>query len=233
MFMLCAMSLFGETVGNDYLMGMFEPRKDNRFVLVDMKYTSIRNSYLRTEAYDAFKKMVEQAKTEGIQLKIVSATRNFNSQKSIWNAKWEGFRLVNGKNLKKAFPNPSDRAIEILKFSAMPGASRHHWGTDIDLNSVSPAYFDKKKGKTEYEWLIKNAHRYGFYQPYTARSTGRTGGHEEEKWHWSYIPLSKDFYQQYISRINYSDFTGFSGSESAGKIQIILNYVRNINPDCQ
>ncbi|MFM9004881.1 MAG: D-alanyl-D-alanine carboxypeptidase family protein [Flavobacteriales bacterium] len=44
-----------------------------------------------------------------------------------------------------------------MKFSSMPGTSRHHWGTDIDLNSVEPSYFLSGKGLLIYQWL--SAHR--------------------------------------------------------------------------
>jgi len=44
----------------------------------------------------------------------------------------------------------------------MPTASRHHWGTDVDINSVDPDYFMNGTGLKEYEWLKKNAYKYGF-----------------------------------------------------------------------
>ncbi|NJK84501.1 MAG: M15 family metallopeptidase [Saprospiraceae bacterium] len=44
-------------------------------------------------------------------------------------------------------PNPQERALKILKYSSMPGTSRHHWGTDIDLNSFSNSYFEQGEGK--------------------------------------------------------------------------------------
>ena len=49
----------------------------------------------------------------------------------------------------------------------MPSTSRHHWGTDIDLNSLNNSYFSSGKGLKEYDWLTTNANHYGFYQVYT------------------------------------------------------------------
>ncbi len=49
----------------------------------------------------------------------------------------------------------------------MPQASRHHWGTDVDINSVEPEYFESGQGLKEYTWLQENAWKFGFCQPYT------------------------------------------------------------------
>ena len=94
----------------------------------------------------------------------------------------------------------------------MPTTSRHHWGTDIDLNSLSNSYFEQGKGKKEYEWLIENANKYGFYQVYTSKENGRTG-YNLEKWHWSYLPLASEYLKFYNANITYKDISGFKGSE--------------------
>jgi D-alanyl-D-alanine carboxypeptidase len=56
---------------------------------------------------------------------------------------------------------------DIMNYSAMPQASRHHWGTDVDINSVEPEYFESGQGLKEYTWLQENAWKFGFCQPYT------------------------------------------------------------------
>ena len=112
--------------------------------------------------------MYDAAKKEGITLKIISATRNFATQKIIWEGKWTGKRLHESKeNLAKTIPNPTERAIKILRWSSMPGTSRHHWGTDIDLNKLNNSYFEKGEGLKIYNWLIANASSFGFCQPYS------------------------------------------------------------------
>jgi hypothetical protein len=115
----------------------------------------------------------------------------------------------------------------------MPGTSRHHWGTDIDINSVEPDYFLTKKGKAEYDWLVKNAARFGFCQPYSPKGADRPNGYEEEKWHWSYMPLSKNFLSQYPTIVSYADIRGFDGDVAAESLKVIDNYVLGVNVDCK
>jgi len=50
----------------------------------------------------------------------------------------------------------------------MPGTSRHHWGTDVDLFSLDNKFFESGDGKIWYSWMVQNAAKYGFCQPYTA-----------------------------------------------------------------
>ena len=163
----------------NYVLGKFDYTKNDGFVIVPKKLSN-KKTYLCKEVLSAFLKMENAAKKENINLKIISGTRNFNHQKRIWNYKW-----------KEKYKNVSldKRALKILEYSSMPSTSRHHWGTDIDLNSLNNSYFSSGKGLTAYNWLIKNAAKFGFYQPYTSKQNGRTG-YNEEKWHWSYLPLS-------------------------------------------
>lgn len=216
-----------------YLSGKFEPKDDTLFVLVPKAYSGkAEDQYLRKETMEGFKKMADAAKKEGITLKIVSATRNFYAQKAIWEAKWNGTR-EDWKDVATKYPAAIDRAKAILRYSSMPGTSRHHWGTDIDINSVEPSYFANGNGKKIYVWLLKNAGTYGFCQPYTAKGTARPNGYEEEKWHWSYMPLSKDFLAKYPATVSYNDIKGFDGDESAEMLKVIDNYVKGVNQDCK
>ena len=131
-----------------YVTGQFDPATHPDFVAIELPYGNRTGMYLRKDTYRAFLAMHAAAAKTGIQLQIISATRNFQAQKAIWEAKWTGNRLIeNGKNAAKAYPEPVSRALKILEYSAMPGASRHHWGTDIDLNNLSPAYFQSGQGQ--------------------------------------------------------------------------------------
>lgn len=206
-----------------YLMGKFDPAKDDRFVTVEKpNFTDRPYMMLRKEAYEAFKKMHAAAKKDGIELRIISSTRNFEQQKAIWESKWS-------KTAGQA-PEPLDRARVILQYSSMPGASRHHWGTDIDVNALNNADFSKGgKNEKTYEWLKLHASEFGFCQPYTP---GREHGYNEERWHWSYTPLSADLTKQYLANITDKDINGFIGSETAIQIGIVEKYVKGINPNC-
>jgi LAS superfamily LD-carboxypeptidase LdcB len=63
-------------------------------------------------------------------------------------------------------------------------------------------------GAKEYQWLKENAKKYGVYQVYTSKKNGRTG-YNMEKWHWSYIPLAKEYLSYYNLKISYDDITDF------------------------
>lgn len=210
------------TVTKDYLLGKFDPAQHPDFVAVGKPYADKPEMYLRKEAFEAFKRMWESAQKDGITLKIISSTRTFVQQKNIWEGKWSRFA--------QAAPEPKARATKILEYSSMPGSSRHHWGTDIDLNDLNNPSFEKG-GKYEkvYEWLVAHAHEFGFCQPYTA---GRPYGYHEEKWHWSYIPLSKPFLAQYKANIKNEDIQGFQGSNLATEIGAVEHYVLGINQEC-
>lgn len=216
-------SVLANKVDTGYLLGQFDPATHPDFVAVGKPYSDKSNMALRKETFEAFKKMYEAAEKEGVVLKIISATRNFERQKEIWEGKWARFA--------KDAPAAKDRALKILEYSSMPGSSRHHWGTDIDINELENHHFEKGgKHEKTYQWLVAHAHEFGFCQPYTA---GRTAGYREEKWHWSYTPLSKTFLEQYKNNLTEADITGFKGAETAGEIGIVKNYVLGINSICK
>lgn len=213
-----------------YIMGKFEPAKHPLFSKIPTAYSLKADQYLRKEALAAFITMATAAQKDGIKLKILSATRNFSAQKIIWENKWTGKTLVeNGQNLAKTCKDPVKRSQIILKYSSMPSTSRHHWGTDMDLNSLSNDYFNSGEGKRIYDWLTGHAAAFGFCQPYTA---GRPAGYNEEKWHWTYLPVSKpltDFCQRKMLN---NKITGFLGSQTAAAIDIVKKYMLGINPEC-
>ena len=202
---------------NDFVLGKFNYRKDRAFVKVDRQHSN-KVIYLQKQTYDAFLEMLNEAKKEGIDLTIISGTRNFNAQRVIWNRKWEKYKVL----------APKTRALKILEYSSMPSTLRHHWGTDMDLNNLNNVYFESGKGLKEYNWLVENAFKYGFFQPYTSKENGRKG-YEMEKWHWSYQPLSGLYLDYYNMEITYNDITGFSGFEFAKDINSISDYVNGID----
>lgn len=222
-------------ISTEFLMGKYKLSSQKLFIKIEAKYANSSNRYMHQEAYIAFKKMHAAAQKAGIRLKIISAARAYAQQKSIWEAKWTGKRKVEGKNLSKAIPAIKERALKILEFSSMPGTSRHHWGTDIDINALTDAYFLQGKGKKEYAWLVANAQHFGFYQPYTRKGSQRPNGYEEEKWHWSYLPLAQPFLKKYQERISLDQIANldFKGAKSAIPINVIQHYVLGIADNCK
>jgi len=80
---------------------------------------------LRKEAFDAYTKMCEAALKEGIKIKAVSSYRNYDHQNRIWTRKYKRFT--------KEGLSPIQAIRKIVEYSTIPGTSRHHWGTDIDI----------------------------------------------------------------------------------------------------
>ncbi|MBT8218793.1 MAG: M15 family metallopeptidase [Bacteroidia bacterium] len=217
----------------DYVTGKFEPSEHKDFTVIERKYCSRDGMYLRKEAYEAFKRMHHAAKIDGVDLTIISDTRNFKRQKAIWENKWNGVTLVeSGQNLSKTVSDPIERALIILKYSSMPGSSRHHWGTDIDINNWENRYFQSGQGLIEYEWLINNAAEFGFCQPYTQKDENRPNGYNEEKWHWSYMPLAKQLTEFASKNFKNSILSGFDGGQTAEEIDILNNYILGISQSC-
>ncbi|MCX6752199.1 MAG: M15 family metallopeptidase [Candidatus Nomurabacteria bacterium] len=216
-----------------YLTGKFDPSQRNDFSPVPAELNiGGYKMYLRKETLDAFLKMEEAAEKDNVDLKIASATRNFDYQKKLWNDKWTGVKIVDGKSLLKSIPDELERFKKILEYSAVPGASRHHWGTDFDINDATPEYFETEKGEKVYDWLVENAPSFGFCQPYNVKESERATGYNEEKWHWSYALLSKNFTEEYRNLIKNADIKGFDGDEYVPSFDLINDYVLAINPDC-
>lgn len=207
-----------ENTSVEMVTGHFDFQEHDDFVRV-ADSLSDKEIYLQRETYDAFKAMAESAQTDGVRFIIVSGTRNFSYQKAIWDSKWQTSEASTDVG----------KAKEILLYSSMPMTSRHHWGTDLDLNNLNNSWFEEGEGKKIYDWLKAHANDFGFYQPYTDKSLNNRTGYEEEKWHWSYMPLASpylDFYNQHVTN---EDITGFEGSELAPQIDMVGNFVNGVS----
>ena len=200
------------------LLGQVNYHTHENFIMLDKKYTGGRNHYLHKDAAQAFALMADDAASSDIELKALSCARSFSKQRAIWENKWQREDYIQ-------FDSGPQRCRAILEYSSMPGTSRHHWGTEIDIHSLDNSAFEKDEGLRIYEWLTQHAADYGFFQPYTA---GRNRGYEEEKWHWSYYPVSGPMLEQYNAQVSYSNINGFIGSGFASSVGAIENYVNGI-----
>lgn len=152
---------------------------------------------LRKTAHEAFLKMKKEASAVGIDIFSVSSYRSFSDQKRIWNNKYTRFT--------KEGSSPEKAIARIIEYSTLPGTSRHHWGTDIDIvdgnkevsgDRLLPGLFEPGKPYGELKaWLNDNADKYGFKEVYTNRKDRK--GFKYEPWHFSYEPLSKGYLKQY------------------------------------
>lgn len=196
-----------------------------------------KDHFLRPDVKKALQQMVndfEDSKpsTYKQHIFLVSSFRNFVHQKGIWESKFTGKKVMRVPIKGKS---PEEISNLILEFSSAPGTSRHHWGTDFDINALDNAYFEENgKGKILYDWLKQNAHKYGFCQPYSRLSTRNNKGYQEEKWHWSYAPISNQLTKEWIKGFTSGEIQlagSFLGADVLG--DRALDYVRSINPDCE
>lgn len=156
---------------------------------------------LHYEAVAAFLAMRDAARSEGVELTPRSAFRDFEAQMRIWNAKWAGERPLydrNGAPLARAQLSDAEAVETILCWSALPGGSRHHWGSDVDVfdAAAAPAGYKVQLLPAEYApggvfarltgWLDRHMHRFGFFRPYRSDR----GGVSPEPWHLSYAPVA-------------------------------------------
>ena len=215
------------------LIGDVSPASDADFAPVPTSLGPKGGMYANKQALAAFAKMHDAAKKDGVDLVIISAFRSFSDQKRIWNDKWTGKTTVEGGKLPRTIPDPQARAEKILEFSAMPATSRHHWGTEFDLNDLTNSYFASGRGKAIHDWLSAHAPEFGFCQVYSPKGPDRPRGYNREDWHWSYLPVASRYLSAYPNVVGYERIVGFEGASTAKSIEVIPNYVQSINPDCQ
>jgi len=194
----------------------------------------------------AFQALITKGKEVGITIEIASGFRSFERQLLIWNNKYTGknaVKNIDGETLALAKLSSLEIIQSILLFSALPGASRHHWGCDIDI--YAPNLLPKEQPLQleawEYEptgpmaklteFLAKEAQPLGFYFPYD----NYRGGVAAEPWHLSYASLANKYQQAFnISTLkrclNETDIKGKSTITNE-LTNIVEQFVLNINPN--
>jgi LAS superfamily LD-carboxypeptidase LdcB len=156
---------------------------------------------LHPRTAEALLSMRAEAKQAGIDLYVVSAYRDFNRQLAIWSAKFNGRRPLldpSGAALDHAKLHESALIDAILIWSALPGASRHHWGSEVDVldaaalgpgeraQLLAQEYAPGGRFERLNGWLDSNIGRFGFFRPYATWQ----GGVRPEPWHLSYAEVS-------------------------------------------
>jgi len=152
---------------------------------------------LQKEVNEAFLLMREAAKKEGINIEVVSSYRSYEHQKRIWTNKYKRFTA--------AGLSPEKAIRKIIEYSTIPGTSRHHWGTDLDIidanvarpkSVLEPSHFEGSGVFVSLKkWMDAHASEYGFCLVYTKDENRE--GFKYEPWHYSYKPISKKMLQQY------------------------------------
>ena len=162
--------------------------------IIQSSYTDTMHSLTK----EALTQMTVAAAKDGIKIEVVSAYRSFQRQKEIYEGKY--------KRYTEQGRSPMDSILKIIEYSTIPGTSRHHWGTDLDLidggasprpeNVLQPPLFhgDGPFCKLK-EWLTIHANSFGFFEVYTNNANRK--GFEYEPWHFSYALVSKPMLQAY------------------------------------
>jgi LAS superfamily LD-carboxypeptidase LdcB len=198
---------------------------------------------LHREALQPFLALKEAAARDGIDIEIVSAFRDFAAQARIWNMKFSGERPLydtDGNVRDHGSLTENELVDAILCWSAVPGASRHHWGSDIDVidRAAMPEGYRVRLLPDESEpggvfhglhrWLDANMARFGFFRPYAVYR----GGMNCEPWHLSYAPVSVPALQQFTADVFRETV---AGSDIAGKARVLAcadeifkRYVANV-----
>jgi LAS superfamily LD-carboxypeptidase LdcB len=146
----------------------------------------------------------DEAGRAGFDLQLLSGFRSYEQQLSIWNRKASGKLAVLDSDavpLDIVTLSESELVFAILRWSALPGASRHHWGTDLDVYDANarPEGYEIELIPEEvnpggmfgpfHEWLdgrIAADTAFGFYRPYDEDRRGVA----PERWHLSHVPTA-------------------------------------------
>lgn len=134
------------------------------------------NYYLRQIIIEDLKRMVTDAKKDGIDLSIVSAYRSYQTQVDTYN-----YWLSKNNN----------NVAYVDTFSARPGHSQHQLGTTIDFstNEIGDALGDSFANTKASKWLIDNSYKYGFMLSFPKGYESITG-YKFESWHYRYIGVA-------------------------------------------
>ncbi len=157
---------------------------------------------------EPLKQLLNKAESDAVEITIVSGFRNFERQLSIWNEKWLGHKPVfsrHGRPLNLLSMSNIEKFKAISLWSALPGLSRHHWGTDFDIFltkpikqgyqvELTPEEFSSGGPCAELEsWLQNHLTDAGFFRPYRQYQQGVSN----EPWHISHISTSTDIFTNF------------------------------------
>jgi LAS superfamily LD-carboxypeptidase LdcB len=200
---------------------------------------------LHREVVASFLALRSSANGDGIDLRAASSFRDFDRQRAIWNAKCRGERElldIHGRPLDARSLDEDALVDAILVWSALPGASRHHWGTDFDVldAAAAPPGYRVRLVPEEYapggvferlgRWLDGNAARHGFFRPYTVFR----GGSLPEPWHLSHAAVAGvalgSFSEEFLRQALESAPIDAMAAVRRRLPDLFARYVRNIDP---
>jgi D-alanyl-D-alanine carboxypeptidase len=148
------------------------PRFDEATDLEEVEPNIVgRVQSLEPQTAKAWREMKSAAKSENIELLIVSGFRSGSYQQHLIRRK-----LAAGRTIE-----------EILKVNVAPGYSQHHTGKAVDIATLGTQPLTEEFERTEaFRWLTERATDFGFSMPYGRQNVY---GISYEPWHWSRIKL--------------------------------------------
>ena len=184
------------------------------------------------DVMEAYQRLREKAAQDGWHLILVSGHRSFTSQRRVWNHYDQSLR-------KMASLDEKSRVRAIMNTVSVPGLSRHHWGTEMDISEETlrgqlvkihpdtpPRVLDF------YRWMEQNASAFGFCRVYL----GQHGAVMDEPWHWSYFPFSRVYEKQFME---IRDFTRIMDDRVANVGFLMKNFpwilkkeISSVNNEC-
>jgi LAS superfamily LD-carboxypeptidase LdcB len=200
------------------------------------------------DVVEPFRALRTHAASAGFDVAILSGFRGFDRQLSIWNRKVAGELPVldsNAQPLDITRLSELELVFAILRWSALPGASRHHWGTDLDVydEAARPEDYEIELVPSEYDgdglfspfsrWLderIAGGTSLGFFRPYDRDR----GGIAPERWHLTYAPCARAFEQaltpELLRGTIHSADMRLKNVVLANLDEIVRRFVKNTNP---
>lgn len=158
--------------------------------LVETGNYSINSNYkMDREAFEAYKKLYEDAVKNNLHIKIRSAYRSYFDQQYIYN----GYVAKDGK-------------AESDRYSARAGHSEHQTGLAIDISAASDLWGDFSKTQ-EFTWMKDNSYKYGFILRYPKDKEYITG-YMYEPWHYRYVGVDVAKYI-YENNITYDEYYAY------------------------
>ena len=182
--------------------------------LVNLPTPYSPHHFLQAKAMKAFQGLQQSAVKNGFNLQPASSFRDFARQQLIWNGKFNGERKVHedvGNALDLSRLDDWQKAQAILRWSALPGASRHHWGTEIDIfdpdllpqgQSLQLEPWEYEQGGYFFElseFLTENLPHFDFNLPFMQMPAEKKIG--REPWHISYMPLAEKAKQLFSAEV--------------------------------
>ncbi|CAH7003030.1 D,D-carboxypeptidase family protein [Vibrio chagasii] len=156
---------------------------------------------VHSDAIDDLNRLIEAAQLAGFKMEIASGFRDYERQSLIWNRKFSGEAPIldsDSQPLDASTLTEHQKLSAILRWSALPGASRHHWGCDFDVFArnhlpedtqlqLEPWEYLTGHQQAFYQWLSIHASQFGFFFPYSRD----LGGVAIEPWHISHRSVSE------------------------------------------